>query len=396
MKEAQLDTVAQFVRGVTFKGADVEEPSASNVDCLRTKNVQAVLDTGDVWSIARTHVKKEDQYLRHGDVLISSANSWNLVGKCCWIPELERVSTFGGFVTVLRPNPELIEPRYLYRWFSSGSVQSTVRSFANQTTNISNLDLKRTARLKVPVPKLEEQRRIAAILDKADDLRAKRRQAIARLDALTQSIFSEMFEASAADWPRVELRDLCEVTSGITKGRKTTSEDLTPYPYLAVSNVQDRSLNMAVVKQIAVSAAEADRFRLMRGDLLLTEGGDADKLGRGTIWNDELPWCLHQNHVFRVRPNSPRVIPVFLSWYLSAPAAKSYFLRMAKQTTGIASINKTQLSTAPVRLPPLELQQAFATRVAAVERLKETHRKHLAELGALFASLQNRAFKGEL
>jgi type I restriction enzyme S subunit len=150
-----------------------------------------------------------------------------------------------------------------------------------------------------------------------------------------------------------------------------------------------------VVKEISVTAQEAERFRLQKGDLLLTEGGDPDKLGRGTVWNDELPWCLHQNHVFRVRPRTD-VVPLYLSWYLASPAAKSYFLRMAKQTTGIASINKTQLSATPVKVPPLELQQTFASRVAAVERLKESHRRHLAELDALFASLQHRAFKGEL
>ncbi len=248
----------------------------------------------------------------------------------------------------------------------------------------------------IPLPLLSEQRRIAVILDKADELRTKRRQALAHLDTLTQSIFHSVFGTPGDGWRTARLDDMCDVSSGITKGRKTAAEGLTDYPYLAVSNVQDRSLDMSVVKEIAVSAREAARYRLRRGDLLLTEGGDPDKLGRGTIWNDELPWCLHQNHVFRVRPRSVEAVPVYLSWHLASPEAKSYFLRMAKQTTGIASINKTQLSATPINLPPLELQQTFATRAAAVERLKENHRKHPAELDTLFASLQHRAFKGEL
>lgn len=257
-----------------------------------------------------------------------------------------------------------------------------------------SISFHRLAELKVPLPPLEEQRRIAAILDKADELRTKRRQALAHLDTLTQSIFHTMFGDPAGSMT-ARLDDLCDVSSGITKGRKTSASELSSYPYLAVSNVQDRVLDMTVVKEIDVTAQEAERFRLQRDDLLLTEGGDPDKLGRGTLWNDELPWCLHQNHVFRVRPRTD-VVPLYLSWYLASPDAKSYFFRMAKQTTGIASINKTQLSATPVKVPPLELQQTFATRVAAVERLKESHRKHLAELDTLFASLQHRAFKGEL
>ena len=282
---------------------------------------------------------------------------------------------------------------YLRHYLDSsvGALVASGRGIAQNNINLSMLK-----GWPVPVPSLDEQRRIAAILDRADELRTKRRQALAHLEILTQSIFRSMFGTPGEGWRKARLDDICDVSSGITKGRKTAAEGLTDYPYLAVSNVQDRSLNMSVVKEIAVSAHEAERYRLRRGDLLLTEGGDPDKLGRGTIWNDDLPWCLHQNHVFRVRPRSVEAVPVYLSWHLASPAAKSYFLRMAKQTTGIASINKTQLSATPVILPPRELQQTFAARVAAVERLKENHRKHLTELDALFASLQHRAFKGEL
>lgn len=284
---------------------------------------------------------------------------------------------------------------YVTHYLRQPSVVDQVNSMATGA-NLPRISPKALESVELPLPPLDEQRRIAAILDKADELRTKRRQALAHLDTLTQSIFRSMFGTPGDGWRTARLDEICDVSSGITKGRKTAAEGLTDYPYLAVSNVQDRSLDMSVVKEIAVSAREAERYRLRRGDLLLTEGGDPDKLGRGTIWNDELPWCLHQNHVFRVRPRSVEAVPVYLSWHLASPAAKSYFLRMAKQTTGIASINKTQLSATPLVLPPRELQLAFAARVTALERLKESHRKHLAKLDALFASLQHRAFKGEL
>lgn len=290
--------------------------------------------------------------------------------------------------------PGSLDDRYLYHF-----LPIPLMDIWQQTpfATVKHLSVKGIRGIQIPLPPLPEQRRIAAILDKADNLRTQRREALAHLDALERSIFDSMFSTPSSTWTETRLNAVAIVSSGITKGRKTNSQTLSAYPYLAVSNVQDRNLDMSVVKEIEVTSAEAERFRLQKGDLLMTEGGDPDKLGRGTVWNDELPWCLHQNHVFRVRiADHEAVIPIFLSWFLSSPESKGYFLRMAKQTTGIASINKTQLSATPLTVPPLKLQQTFAKRVAGVERLKDQHRTQLAELDALFGSLQHRAFKGEL
>ena len=189
-----LGDVASFIRGITFKPSDiVPVGSPGSVACMRTKNVQSELDLSDVWGIPESFVKRADQYLLTGDLLVSSANSWNLVGKCCRVPQLHWPATFGGFISVLRGDPSQIEARYLYNWFSSPRIQVTVRSFGQQTTNISNLNVGRCLRLCLPLPSLPEQRRIAEILDKADALRAKRRAALAHLDTLTQSIFLDMF-----------------------------------------------------------------------------------------------------------------------------------------------------------------------------------------------------------
>ena len=166
--------------------------------------------------------------------------------------------------------------------------------------------------------------------------------------------------------------------------------------YLAVSNVQDRFLKMDVVKTIDATEDEIDRCRLCRDDILLTEGGDPDKLGRGTLWKEQLPECIHQNHVFRVRVRDDRVRPTYLSWQLGTERGKAYFLRSAKQTTGIASINKTQINAFPLLLPPPRLQSAFEERLNDLEACLGSFSKANAQAEDLFASLQHRAFKGEL
>ncbi|GAQ58726.1 type-1 restriction enzyme EcoKI specificity [Streptomyces acidiscabies] len=272
-----------------------------------------------------------------------------------------------------------------------------MRSFSRQTTNIANLDLQRCSELAIPLPPLAEQKRIAVVLDQVDTLRAKRREAITLLDDLAQSLFLDMFGDLFEANQNVPLSSVSYIASGITKGRKEPREELQSVPYLAVANVQDRALNLSTVKNISVSSAEIERFRLQSEDLLLTEGGDPDKLGRGTLWNEELPLCIHQNHVFRVRVmDREEVDPVYLNWVISSSYGKSYFLRTAKQTTGIASINKTQLGAFPLPVSPIEQQKEFRSRIEGVQAHQQVHRTHLATLDELFTSLQHRAFSGTL
>lgn len=296
-------------------------------------------------------------------------------------------------IAFAKPRHEIVEPRFLFHYLKAQRSRLQARGRGGTQMNIGQADLRAWT---MPLPKLEEQRRIAAILDQADILRTKRREAFAHLNDLTQSIFHEMF--GVENYPIDRLDDIADVVSGITKGRKVPpGAALSEVPYVAVSNVQDMSLNMEHVKTIAVTEAEIARYQLQIDDLLMTEGGDPDKLGRGTLWTGEVDPCLHQNHIYRVRVKpGASVLPVYLNWTTSSGAARDYFLRCAKQTTGIASINKTQLSATPVPVPPIEIQSTFADRIAAVERLKTKHRGQLAELDALFASLQDRAFAGRL
>ncbi|MGI0494508.1 restriction endonuclease subunit S [Alkalinema pantanalense CENA528] len=263
-----------------------------------------------------------------------------------------------------------------------------------------NISSRQLEEIQLPLPPIEEQKRIAAILDQAEELRSQRRKAIGLLDELVRSVFLEMFGDPVTNpkgWDESKkLGEVANIVSGITKGRKINSKSTREVSYLAVLNVQDRQLNLETVKTIDATEEEITRYRLQKNDLLLTEGGDPDKLGRGTLWNNELDECIHQNHVFRVRLSVDNIHPLFLNWLVGSQRGKTYFLKSAKQTTGIASINMTQLKGFPLFIPPLPLQQEFAQRVAAIETLKANHRQSLAKLDQLFASLQHRAFRGEL
>jgi len=399
-KMVKLGDYSSLIRGITFKPAEKCDPSDKNAFvCMRTKNVQVTLDQDDLIAIPEALIKNRDKILKSGDTLVSSANSWNLVGKCCYVKNLKYPSTAGGFISILRSSNTDLDSRFLYLWFSSDKIQQTVRSYSNQTTNISNLDHKRVNNLQIPLPPLEEQKRIAEILDAADALRGKRRQALTQLDEFLQSTFLDMFGDPVTNpkgWEVKKLGDVVDIVSGITKGRKVKDEQLFEVPYLAVSNVQDRHVKLDYVKSIFATKSEIDKYRLEYGDLLLTEGGDPDKLGRGAIWKSQIDDCIHQNHVFRVRIRDNSINYYYLNWYIGSEKGKRYFLRSAKQTTGIATINMTQLKAFIIAIPSLDLQQKFAAIVEKVEQQKEQMRQQLDELDNLFAALQDRAFKGDV
>ena len=306
------------------------------------------------------------------------------------------MATNQGFKSFI-PKAERVHAKFLYHWLRRNRVY--LESLGNGAT-FKEVSKAVVSRIETPLPPLSAQHRIAEVLDRAEAMRAKRRAALAQLDILAQSVFFDMFGDPATNskgWPEsLTLGEVAEIVSGVTKGRNLDGKATRIVPYLAVVNVQDRALDLSVVKSIEATEDEIQRYRLKTNDLLLTEGGDPDKLGRGTLWNDELPECIHQNHIFRVRLTTDQVNPLFLNWLVGGQRGKRYFLRSAKQTTGIASINMMQLRGFSLLLPPIILQHEFARRVAVVDKLKTAHRASLAKMDAFFAALQHRAFRGEL
>ena len=179
-------------------------------------------------------------------------------------------------------------------------------------------------------------------------------------------------------WVRKALENLASVQTGIAKGKSVNGTTVS-VPYLRVANVQDGHVDLSVMKEITLKPSEVDRYSLQKGDVLFTEGGDFDKLGRGTVWNAEIEPCLHQNHVFAVRPESDRLLPEFLAYLAASQHGRCYFQLSSKQSTNLASINSTQLKQFPVLLPPLPEQR----KIAAILRTWDEALEKLNALRAL-------------
>lgn len=187
-------------------------------------------------------------------------------------------------------------------------------------------------------------------------------------------------------WKKLPLHEVANVQTGLAKGKKDIKNPRT-LPYLRVANVQDGYLDLSLIKSIEVEESNIDRYLLKPGDVLLTEGGDFDKLGRGAIWQGEINPCLHQNHIFVVRPKDKSLMPQFLSFLTGSAYGKAYFLKCSKQSTNLASINSTQLKEFPVLLPPLteqkkivEAANVWNSAIEKTERLIAAKEKHLCAL----------------
>jgi type I restriction enzyme S subunit len=297
---------------------------------------------------------------------------------------------------LLIKDSQKLSPEYLFYALKATRFLGSNQAAMGKTLNSKSLDI-----IKIPLPdKLTDQIRIATLLSRVEALIATRKDNLRLLDEFLKSTFLEMFGILHTDykkWTPHKLSELAEIVSGATKGKKYKDEAMVEAPYMRVANVQDGHLNLDEIKTIFVSESEFKRYLLKKGDILLTEGGDPDKLGRGSVWEDEIKNCIHQNHIFRVRITNTKLLnPYFLSALAGSVYGKTYFLKAAKQTTGIASINSTQLKNFPLFLPPIESQDQFAAIVEKVESLKNHYQQNLTELENLYGALSQKAFKGEL
>lgn len=241
---------------------------------------------------------------------------------------------------------------------------------------------------------ISEQRKIVYTLEKIDSLLNHLEQQLLCCDDLIKSRFVELFGDFniESSFPMESLDCIADIVSGITKGRKTKETDLREVPYMAVSNVKDGYIDWTTIKTIMATEKEIEQYRIQPNDILMTEGGDPDKVGRGALINEAPEDCIHQNHIFRVRLNE-KVNPIYFEAYLQQPFTKRYFLKSAKQTTGIASINMTQLRNTPVIVPPIELQNQFADFVALTDKSKFAVQQSIDTLQTLKAKLMQDYFE---
>ena len=312
-----------------------------------------------------------------GDTLFAKITPCPENGKVAFVSELPDTLGLGSteFI-VLSPRSET-DSRFLYHLVCSHSVRGRAVARMEGSTGRQRVPEEVFVdRLLVPMPPPTEQAAVARILDAVDTALDRTRTAVERAHDFHSSLLHELLERGLASsgsskerypkhWKRVRLDEVATVGSGVTLGKDVAGQKTVTLPYLRVANVQDGHLDLTTIKTVRVPVGEVAKFRLEPGDVLMTEGGDIDKLGRGTIWEGQIPDCLHQNHVFRIRPNRELLEPAFYALIVESDIAKRYFSRVAKRTTNLASTNKTQVRAFQFPLPPTTCEQRQIVDIVA-------------------------------
>ncbi len=377
-------------------GEDVEE----GVFQFRMNNIttEGHLDLSKRRRVPKDYRNIDRFLVQPGDVLFNATNSPELVGKAAFFGGIDEPVVFSNHFLRLRPRDGAIDGRYLSRWlnlqFQRGRFKGMCRQWVNQATVGRDALLS----LRVPLPPLLEQRRIAAILDKVDALRAKRRAAIAQLDTLTQSIFLDMFGDPATNpkgWPEVPLgKHASKIGSGATPLGGEAAYKTEGIALIRSMNVRDGRFSRDGLAFIDdQQAARLDGVVVEADDVLLNiTGASVARVCRAP--RDVLPARVNQ-HVAIVRPNRA-FDPRFLEQCLLYPSMKRRLLRIAGAGATREAITKDAIERLVVIQPPGELQIAFAGLVRLQEGLEEVQGSHLNAADALFCSLQHRAFRGEM
>jgi len=356
---------------------------------LRNPNVRWFqLDLADLKEM-RFEIEEEEKFsIRDGDVIICEGGE---AGRAAVWSGPDIGVKFQKAIHRVRPGPALFNRFLVHQLFYD--YHSGVLSDYYTGATISHLTGQDLARYEIALPPLDEQRRIVAILDQVDDLRRKRREALDQLQQLKSISFKTMFlDPQATEFPWGRIQDL---TSSTQYGTSVKAGDRGEFPILRMGNLTyEGEIDTTGLKYLDLPTSDVDKYTVAPGDILFNRTNSPDLVGKTAIFREREVYAF-AGYLVRLRVND-RADPEFVSGYLNSKRGKAVLRGMCKAIIGMANINAQELRRIPIPIPPLNLQRTFAARVAEIDKLKTQHRAHLAKLDALFASLQHRAFRGEL
>ena len=327
--------------------------------------------------------------VQSGDVLLNITGA--SIGRVAAFEHENVRANVNQHVCIIRPKPDALSSRYVTHLISSREFQIEIDRLQHGGTRQA-LTFSQIAEFQIPLPPLPEQRRIAEVLDRAEALRAKRRAALAQLDSLTQSLFLDLFGdpvRNERNWPTVKVSELCELVRGSSPRPQGDPRFFGgPVPRLMVADITlDGWLVTPAIDSLTVEGAKRSR-PAPAGTVVMAVSGNVGLVSRLAI-----DACVHDGFVAFTGLDEGRCEPGFLLALLHFSKALH---DKHKARAIFINLTTTDIKAMPLPLPPIPLQREFARRVTAVDALKTTHLASLAELDALFASLQHRAFRGEL
>lgn len=370
------DVIPSNVDKLTVEG----QPPVQLCNYVDTYKHDRITSVIEFMKASATLAQIERLSLSKGDLTITkdSESPWDIAVPA-YVAEYVEGLVCGYHLAKISPDPKRVDGGFLAWALRSKPVNL---QFALSAQGITRYGLSAGALAggRVPCPPVSEQIEIAAYLDvetaRIDELVAEKRRLLAALGHLKTTRISELLTGANAGevmvdtgdlwlpqlpegWSLKRLKQIGQVRSGLAKGKKhETAVTTIELPYMRVANVQDGHLDLSDVALIEVALQDVERYTLQVGDVLMNEGGDYDKLGRGAVWEGAVESCLHQNHVFAVRLDDVAWAP-WVAAITRTAYAKFYFMNNSKQSTNLASISQTNVKELPVAMPPASKRDAL-------------------------------------
>ena len=253
--------------------------------------------------------------------------------------------------------------------------------------------------LEFPDLRLEEQKRISAILDKADDIRRKKERMLAMVETAVEAAFLDFFGDAATNpkgWPELALGSV-GLVHGVMQESWKRNELPLQKPFLRLTNISRNGFALADVKMIGLTSAEFERAQLQAGDVLIVgRHDDPDEIGRAIVWDGPVNECVAQSHLIRFRADKSIVLPGYISRLLNSKGGQWRLIAASRTKSGMNAVSASRIVELAIPVPTIELQQRFTCLLRTCQALAEKMEDGRSEVGNLHASLSQRAFRGEL
>ena len=334
-------------------------------------------------------------FLKEGDLLV--ARMPDPLGRACIFPGDAKPAVTAVDVCIIRPKRATHDAKWLMHTINAASCRQQIAAFATGTTR-SRISRSNLGKVKIPNLPPAEQRRIAEILDRAEALRAKRRAALPQLDILTESIFLDLFGDPATNpkgWELLRLQDVLSMP--LRNGLSPSNAGKVTAKVLTLSAITGSEYDDSAWKVSTFLSPPPSEQSVDENDFLICRGnGNVRLVGKGYFPTRRMPDVTFPDTMIAARIRADRLERLFLQHIWNRNAVRRQVESLARTTNGTYKVNQTMLEGITFIRPPLELQREFARRVGATGKMKAAQRTSLAQLDALFAAFQHRAFRGEL
>jgi type I restriction enzyme, S subunit len=448
---SRIGDTLTIVRGISFpKESKRSTFTEGYIACLRTANVQKDVEWDDLWFIPLQYIQNEDKKVTINDILISTANSSNLVGKVSLVKSMPYPSTLGAFISLIR-TPISLNPKFIYYQLASSEIQEKFRSGASTTTNISNISNKIIENIVLNISPFQEQHRIVTkieeLLTQLDAGVASLKKVQAQLKRYRQAVLKDAFEGRLTkewraehkwemepaskllnkinnsvkqktrrkfdiqnpldvnsqpnlpkEWILTQVQDVGDVQLG---RQRAPEHHYGPNmrPYLRVANVFENCIDISDVKSMNFTNMEFDTYRLQYGDILLNEGQSKELVGRPAMFRNEIRDACFQNTLVRFRVYEG-IIPEYALHLFLFYLQNGRFLKIASQSTNIAHLGAERFAKMSFPLAPYIEQKEILFEIdrhfSQIDHLEQTITVSLRQAESLRHSILKRAFEGKL